>query len=127
VDERPRGRVRAARLLALAADSVQILFFPVFGEGFASPADALLDMGVAVALVKLVGFHWAFLPGVIAEALPGLDLAPTWTAAVLLATTGSGGPWSRPHRLLVIALALALAVLLAIALLFWLGRRGRVG
>jgi hypothetical protein len=44
-------------LLALAADAVQILFFPVFGEGFASPADALLDMGVAVALVKLVGFH----------------------------------------------------------------------
>jgi hypothetical protein len=121
------GRVRAARLLAVGADAVQIFFFPIFGEGFASPADALLDMGVAIALVKLVGFHWAFLPGVIVEALPGLDLAPTWTAAVLLATAGRDGPWSRPRRLLAIAFALALAVLLSAALLFWLGRRGRVG
>src|SRR6202011_2455970 len=96
-----------------------------FREGFASPADALLDIDVAVALVKLVGFHWAFLPGVLVEALPGLDLAPTWTAAVLLATAGRGGPWARPPRLLAIAFSLALAVLLAIPLLFRRRRRGR--
>jgi len=68
----------------LPGDALQIFLFPLFGEGFASPVNDLLDMGVALALVRLVGFHWVFLPSLVAEAVPGLDLAPTWTAAVLV-------------------------------------------
>jgi len=34
----------------------------------------------------LVGFHWAFLPTFIAELLPFVDLVPSWTLAVWLAT-----------------------------------------
>lgn len=41
-------------------------------------------------LIKLLGFHWAFLPTLAVEAIPGLDLAPTWTAAVLLVTATEG-------------------------------------
>src|ERR1700674_2970537 len=45
-----RSRVRTARVLAVAADALQLFFFPLFGEGFASPINDVLDMGVALAL-----------------------------------------------------------------------------
>jgi hypothetical protein len=114
-----RARVRAARLLAVAADALQLFLFPLFGEGFASPVNDVLDMGMALALVRLVGFHWVFLPGLVAEAVPGLDLAPTWTAAVLFATAGSGAPGTRAGRVARIALAALALALGAAALLFW--------
>jgi hypothetical protein len=106
--------VRFARVIAVAADALQIFLFPVFGEGFASPMDAALDMGVALVLTRLVGFHWVFLPGLIAEAIPGLDLAPTWTAAVLFATAGTGARWPRARKFLLAALV-AVAVMLGFA------------
>jgi hypothetical protein len=37
-------------------------------------------------LIKLLGWHWAFLPTFAAEMMPGLDLFPTWTAAVFFVT-----------------------------------------
>ncbi len=104
------ARRRAARLIALGADLLQILVFPLFGEGFASPVNDVLDLAVGAALIKLVGFHWAFLPAAAAELVPGLALAPTWTASVLFAT-GTGG-----KRWLWITLALLGAV---VALALW--------
>jgi hypothetical protein len=118
-----RSRIRAARVLAVAADALQIFLFPLFGEGFASPVNDLLDMGVALALVRLVGFHWVFLPSIVAEAVPGLDLAPTWTAAVLFATAGSGTPArAAAGKIARIALAAVALALGAAALLFWQSR-----
>ena len=87
------SRKRAARLVALAADAVQLGLAPLFGEGFASPFNDVLDLAVAAVLVKLLGFHWALLPALAAEAVPALDLAPTWTASVLLVTGFSGRRW----------------------------------
>lgn len=89
IDPSP-GRVRAARILAIAADAIQLAGFPMFGEGFASPANDALDVVVAGALIWLVGFHWSFLPSFLIELVPGVDLVPSWTAAVLLATRGQG-------------------------------------
>lgn len=80
------GRVRAARLLAVAADIVQIVVFPLFAPGVASPFNNVLDLLVAVAMVWLIGWHWAFLPSFFVELVPGLDLVPTWTAAVFFVT-----------------------------------------
>ena len=80
------GRVRAARLIAVAADVVQIVVFPLFAPGLASPWNNALDLLVAVAMVLLIGWHWAFLPSFFAELVPGLDLVPTWTAAVFFVT-----------------------------------------
>jgi len=74
--------VRLAWLVALAADAIQIFGLPFFSEGALSPVDDALDMIVAVVLVKLLGWNWAFLPTLLAELVPGLDLFPTWTAAV---------------------------------------------
>ena len=86
------ARVRAARWIAIAADFLQIAVFPVFWPGAASPWDDALDAATALALVVLVGWHWAFLPSFIAELVPGLDLLPTWTAAVFFVTRGKAGP-----------------------------------
>lgn len=82
------SRVWMARVLAIAADAVQILLLPLFGEGFASPLNDALDVTVGLALVWLVGWHWAFLPSFAAELVPGLDIFPSWTTAVWFATRG---------------------------------------
>jgi hypothetical protein len=82
----PASRVRIALGLALAADAVQIVFIPFFGEGIVSPLNDGLDLVIGLILVRLVGWHWAFLPSFVAELVPGLDLFPSWTAAVWFAT-----------------------------------------
>jgi len=74
--------LRLAWAVAVAADALQIVALPMFAEGAFSPADWLLDIGVAAILVRLLGWHWAFLPSLFAELVPGFDLFPTWTAAV---------------------------------------------
>jgi hypothetical protein len=78
----PRGRFRAAMVLAMAADALQIIVFPLFAEGALSPADDALDVAVAAVLVHLLGWHWEFLPTFFAELVPGVDLVPFWTLAV---------------------------------------------
>lgn len=77
---------RLAWMVAIAADAVQILGFPLFAEGGLSPMDAALDVVVALILSRLLGWHWALVPTLFAELLPGLDLFPTWTAAVYYMT-----------------------------------------
>jgi hypothetical protein len=79
----PRSRFRAAMILALAADALQIFAVPLFGEGALSPADDVLDVLVAAILVHLLGWHWEFLPAFAAELVPGVDLVPFWTLAVI--------------------------------------------
>ena len=90
------ARIRAARFLAIAADVVQIAGFPLFAPGAASPVNDFLDVAVGAALTWLVGWHWSFLPSFVAELVPGLDLVPTWTAAVLFATRGGSGITRQP-------------------------------
>ncbi len=84
-----RRRVRIARVIAIAADALQIAIFPLFLGGLASPLDVGLDVAVFVVMFALLGWHFAFLPSIVAELVPGLDLFPTWTAAVFFATRKS--------------------------------------
>jgi hypothetical protein len=79
----PGSRLRAAMILAVAADALQIIVFPLFAEGALSPVDDVLDFAVAAVLVKLLGWHWEFLPAFGAELVPGVDLVPFWTFAVM--------------------------------------------
>jgi len=79
----PRTRFRAALILAMAVDALQIFGFPLFAEGALSPADDVLDLAVAAVLVNLLGWHWEFLPAFLAELVPGVDLVPFWTMAVI--------------------------------------------
>jgi hypothetical protein len=78
----PGNRMRAALALAIIADLLQIAVFPLFIEGAASPADDLLDLGMAGALSFLLGWHWEFAPSFVAKLVPGVDFVPLWTLAV---------------------------------------------
>ncbi|MDL2717033.1 MAG: hypothetical protein PT977_04710 [Acidobacteriota bacterium] len=84
-----KRRVRAARVIAIVADAVQIGLMPLFVGGAPAGFDAVLDVAVGAAMVALLGWHWAFLPAFAAELLPAVDLAPTWTIAVFFATRQS--------------------------------------
>src|SRR5579859_1605640 len=76
------ARLKAAMAVAVLADVVQVALFPIFAEGAASPADDLLDVGVAGALSALLGWHWEFMPSFAAKLVPGVDFIPLWTLAV---------------------------------------------
>ncbi len=78
----PGSRFRAAMMLAIITDALQIVVFPLFVEGALSPADDMLDFGIAAVLVHLLGWHWEFLPSFLAKHVPGVDLVPFWTMAV---------------------------------------------
>jgi hypothetical protein len=79
----PGPRFRTAMVLAIVADAVQIVVFPLFVEGALSPADDILDFGIAAMMVHLLlGWHWEFLPSFLAKLVPGVDLVPFWTLAV---------------------------------------------
>ena len=75
-------RLKAALVLAILADVAQIAVLPLFIEGYASPADDLLDVCVGGILTLLLGWHWEFLPSFAAKLIPGVDLVPLWTLAV---------------------------------------------
>jgi len=77
-----RSSFRAAMVLAIIADALQIVVFPLFVQGALSPADDILDVGVGALLVQLLGWHWEFLPSFLAKLIPGVDLVPFWTMAV---------------------------------------------
>ena len=85
-------RILAARLIAIIADAVQIGLMPVFAGGAASMVNDALDVAVGIIMVVLVGWNWVFLPTLVAELIPMVDLAPTWTIAVLIATRRRGDP-----------------------------------
>jgi hypothetical protein len=91
----PAGRVRAARALALVVDLGQIVLLPAFFPALASPVADVVDVASAAVLILLVGWHWAFLPTFLVELVPVVDLVPTWTAAVFLATRGRAGDQPR--------------------------------
>ena len=75
-------RLRAAMILAVVADVVQLIVFPLFVEGAASPADDVLDLAIGGVLTWLLGWHWEFAPSFLAKLVPGVDLVPLWTLAV---------------------------------------------
>jgi hypothetical protein len=75
-------RLRTAMILAIVADLVQLVIFPLVIEGAVSPADDVLDLGVAGILTWLLGWHWEFLPSFLAKLAPGVDMIPCWTLAV---------------------------------------------
>ena len=79
----PGPRFRAAMMLAVIADALQIVVFPLFVEGALSPADDVLDFAIGAGRVHLLGWHWEFLPSFLAKLVPGVDLVPFWTMVVV--------------------------------------------
>jgi hypothetical protein len=77
-----RVRFQVAMVLAILADALQLIVLPLFVDGALSPADDILDLGIGVAMVCLLGWRWEFLPSFVAKLVPGVDLVPLWTLAV---------------------------------------------
>src|SRR5215210_4767647 len=80
------NRRRAAWIVAIVADALQVVLLPAAAGGFLSPVNDALDVAVAIVMIALLGWHLAFLPTAIAEIVPALNLFPTWTAAVFFVT-----------------------------------------
>ena len=83
-----KGRIRTAIAIAVIVDALQIAIQPT--GPFQFLLDWPLDLVMAALMTGLIGFHWAFLPTIVAEAVPWLDVIPTWTLAVVVATRGRG-------------------------------------
>ena len=78
----PGRRMKAALGAAIAADLLQLVAFPLFATGAASPADDVVDLAMCALLSWLLGWHWEFAPSFLAKLIPGVDLVPLWTLAV---------------------------------------------
>ena len=50
---------------------------------FAPPIEWALDVATAFALFLILGRRWALLPGLVAEAIPGMGIFPVWVLVVL--------------------------------------------
>jgi hypothetical protein len=77
-------RAWIARGVAVLVDLAQVALLPAE----LTPLNNAIDVAAAIALVALVGWHWAFLPTFLAEMIPFVDLVPSWTLAVAIATRG---------------------------------------
>ena len=83
----PRKRLLVAFALAAVADSLSLLFAP------APPLQWATDLGTAVLLFVILGWQWVLLPGLVMEAIPGIDVFPFWVLAV-----GAVAIWENPWR-----------------------------
>lgn len=81
-----RTTLIAAYAIAICADLIEICLAPVLFEGFLNPFNAFVDVVVCVVLSRLIGFHVAFLPSFLIKLVPFVEIAPTWSLAVLIAT-----------------------------------------
>jgi hypothetical protein len=73
------SRTRMAIAFGVAAVS-DIL---VIWAEFAPPFQLALDLATAFVLFLILGRRWALLPGLVAEAIPGIAIFPVWVLVVL--------------------------------------------
>jgi len=90
-------RKAIAFAIAAAADVLQLAVFPAFAEGAASPFEDALDVGVAVILILVLGFHYRLALSFLLELVPGADLFPTWMATV--ASLPTAAPDTEPNEI----------------------------
>ncbi|HJY88493.1 MAG TPA: hypothetical protein VKE24_16790 [Candidatus Acidoferrales bacterium] len=68
-----------ALALALAVVSDVISFW----AELVPPVEWVIDLGTAFLLFLILGRRWAILPGLIAEAIPGMGVFPVWVLVVV--------------------------------------------
>ena len=76
--QRP-SRKRQAIAFLIAAVSDFLSFWLVL----APPVQWVIDMATALLLFLILGRRWMLLPGLIAEAIPGMGVFPVWILVVL--------------------------------------------
>ena len=79
------GDVRKAWMVALIADFLPWVLFPVFlGAGVG--VNAAVDLIVAFLMLRWMGWHHAFLPAFVTELVPIANFVPSWTLAMWIVT-----------------------------------------
>jgi hypothetical protein len=82
------NRVKLAFAIAIIADLMEfpVIWLETFQWDsvvlFGRAIGVVLDACVMFILSKLLGFHWAFVPGFVLEVIPTLDMFPSWVACV---------------------------------------------
>ena len=71
-----KTRVALAFLVAAASDVVS------YGTALVPPVQWAVDIATALLLFGFLGWRWALLPGLVAEAIPGIAAFPTWVLVV---------------------------------------------
>jgi uncharacterized membrane protein YtjA (UPF0391 family) len=69
-------RLALAFLVAAASDAVS------YGTEWVPPVQWAVDLTTALLLFGLLGWRWALLPGLVAEAIPGVAAFPVWVLVV---------------------------------------------
>jgi hypothetical protein len=78
-------RWRLALLIAAVSDAIG------FGFGLIPLIQWIVDAATAVALLLVLGFSWPLLAALAIEAIPALEMFPTWTLVVVV-MAGSARP-----------------------------------
>jgi hypothetical protein len=73
----------AWKLLALALVVAGVSDALSFAVALVLPVQWAIDMATAILLFVILGRRWAILPGLIAEAIPGLGVFPVWILVVI--------------------------------------------
>src|ERR1700689_2388368 len=77
VKHRSRNRLALAFVVAALSD------FLSFWTTLAPPMQWVIDLGTALLLFLILGRRWAILPGLVAEAVPGMGVFPVWVLVVI--------------------------------------------
>jgi hypothetical protein len=72
-----RKRQAVAFLIAAVSDVLS------FWTAMAPPVQWVIDVATALLLFLVLGGRWMLLPGLIAEAIPGMGVFPVWLLVVL--------------------------------------------
>lgn len=72
-----KTRLAIAFLVAVVSDIVS------YGTAFVPPVQWTVDLITALLLFVLLGRRWAILPGLVAEAIPGIAVFPVWLLVVV--------------------------------------------
>jgi hypothetical protein len=88
-----KGRFLAAIVIAIVSDAVSVWaeFVPV--------VQWVVDGVTAILLCAVLGWHWALLPALVAEAIPGVAAFPSWVLVVLalrMSQRKAAGPPTAP-------------------------------
>jgi len=94
-----RKQKAVAMAIAVIADLVQIVVWPAFAEGAASPFDDALDGVVALLLLLTLGWSGRLMAALALELTPGAALFPTWTAVVLSIPVQGEAASAAPEKL----------------------------
>lgn len=82
IDVRPPLDRPSGKMLVLAFAAAAVSDFISFWTTFAPPVQWIVDLATAFVLFLILGRRWAILPGLIAEAIPGLGVFPVWILVV---------------------------------------------